>query len=102
MAVHGDTLEALVMRMQDIFFESPSLILTMSEAQQRLGIDRVTCDAILGTLVAASVLAQTADGAFVRFFPHGDQSAGRSLPVVITGGDQSRDTTRDPDLPRSP
>ena len=57
------------MQMQGEFLESPTLRLTLPEAERRFGVDRVTCDAVLGTLVDATVLARTPEGAFVWFFP---------------------------------
>ena len=69
MTLNPVRIEALVMQMQDEFLESPALRLTLSDAERRFGVDRVTCDAVLGTLVDATVLARTPEGAFVRFFP---------------------------------
>jgi hypothetical protein len=69
MTLNARRMEALVMQMQDEFLESPTLRLTLPQAERRFGIDRVTCDAVLSTLVDATVLARTSEGAFVRFFP---------------------------------
>lgn len=61
--------EALVMRMQGDFLESPTLKLTAHDAEQRFRVDRATCEAILGTLVEAHVLARTREDTYARFFP---------------------------------
>ena len=60
---------ALVVKVQGDFLEAPALKLTLGEAEERFGVDRHTCQAILGTLVNSGVLAPTDDGAYVRFFP---------------------------------
>jgi hypothetical protein len=61
--------EALVTQMQDDFLKSPTLKLTAHEAEQRFRVDRATCEAILGALVEAHVLARTREGTYARFFP---------------------------------
>lgn len=58
-----------LMAVQNEFLETPALRLTLREAQRRFGLDRITCDAVLGTLVNSGVLARTDDGRYVRFFP---------------------------------
>jgi len=45
------------------------LRLTLPEAERRFGMDRASCEAVLGALVDAHVLAQSADGGYARFFP---------------------------------
>ena len=60
---------ALVMRVQGDFLETPALHLTLGDAERRFGVDRHTCEAVLGTLVNSGVLARTDDGGYVRFFP---------------------------------
>ncbi len=62
-------IEALVRQVQSDFLEKPELTLTLSEAQERFGVDEIACEAVLGALVDAQVLAKTRDGACVRFFP---------------------------------
>ena len=62
-------LETLVIRMQEDYLDTPLLHLTVDEAEARFGADVETCQAILDTLVDARVLARTAEGAYVRFFP---------------------------------
>lgn len=59
----------LVLRVQDDFLNSPSLRLTVPDTERRFGLDRETCDAILGVLVDGHVLTRTPDGAYVRWFP---------------------------------
>jgi hypothetical protein len=57
------------MRIQGEFLDTPLLRLTLPEAVRRFGIDRISCAAVLGVLVDASVLARTSNGAYVRLFP---------------------------------
>jgi hypothetical protein len=56
------------MTMQNDFLKTPGLTLTIWQAEKRFGADRPTCDAILGALVDARVLARTKSG-YTRFFP---------------------------------
>jgi hypothetical protein len=60
---------ALVMRVQRDFLEAPALKLTPRDAERRFGVDRHTCEAVLGTLVNSGVLARSDDGGYVGFFP---------------------------------
>ena len=60
---------ALVMQVQGDFLETPALRLTPRDAEKRFGVDRHTCEAVLGTLVNSGVLARTDDGGYVRFLP---------------------------------
>lgn len=62
-------IETLVMQIQGEFLDTPSLRLTLPAAARRFGIDRVSCEAVLGALVDASVLFRTSNGAYVRLFP---------------------------------
>ncbi len=59
----------LVMQVQGEFLEAPTLRLTLPDAERRFGVNRLTCEAVLGALVYSRVLARTRDGAYVRFFP---------------------------------
>jgi hypothetical protein len=61
-------LEALVMRVQADFLDCPALSLTLTQAQQRFGVDGITCAAVLRVLVDAQVLTRTRHGAYTRFF----------------------------------
>jgi hypothetical protein len=61
--------EALVMRIQDEFLETPGLQLTIPQAGQHFGLDGVVCEPVLRVLADARVLAVTPEGAFTRFFP---------------------------------
>lgn len=63
-------IQALVMRMQTAFLDTPGLTLSLEDAERRFGLDEVACDAVLTALVDAKVLARTREGAYVRFFPH--------------------------------
>lgn len=60
MTLNPTQLAALVVRMQGEFLDAPTLKLTLPEAERRFGVDGVTCEAVLGALVDASVLARTA------------------------------------------
>jgi hypothetical protein len=60
---------SLVIRIQNEFLETPGLALTPPKAQRRFGIDETTCDAVLGALADAHVLARSRDGAYVRHLP---------------------------------
>jgi hypothetical protein len=62
-------IETLVMRMQADFIATPTLNLSLGEAERRFELDRETCEALLDVLVDATVLARTDDGAYRRFFP---------------------------------
>lgn len=64
-----EALEALIMRMQDDFLESTALKLTLPEAEERFGVDRVTCEAILSALVESHVLTLTREATYARLFP---------------------------------
>jgi hypothetical protein len=65
----SQTLEGLVMRMQDDFLKSAALKLTVPEAEERFRVDHTTCEAVLSALVEAHVLARTREGTYARFFP---------------------------------
>jgi hypothetical protein len=53
-------------RVKGEYLEMPGLALTTKQAQRLWGLDRESCDALLGALVDASFLKRTPDGAFVR------------------------------------
>ena len=63
-----DRIENLVMKIQTAYLEHPTLVLTLSAAQTRFGVDEVTCAGVLGALVDARVLTRR-DGAYSRYFP---------------------------------
>lgn len=60
---------SLVLRVQDAFLDSPTLQVTLPQAQREFGMDAFTCHAVLGALVDAHVLARTRDGVYLRHFP---------------------------------
>jgi hypothetical protein len=68
-------IETLVMRIQGEFLNRPALGLTVSQAERHFGIDRPTCDAVLGVLADANVLTRSADGTYRRLFPRHAQAA---------------------------
>jgi len=69
MTMNARQVETLVVRIQGQFLDTPSLHLTLAQAARRFGIDDVSCAAVLGVLVDAAVLARSARGEYVRFFP---------------------------------
>jgi hypothetical protein len=60
-------IDDVLQRIQGEFVEMPGLCLTPAQAQRLWGLERDVCDALLGALVDAKFLAQTRDGAFIRF-----------------------------------
>lgn len=69
MSLSSRGIGALVTTIQNDFLDLPGLMLTVSQAQQRFGTDETTCEAVLGALVDAHVLARTPDSSYIRFFP---------------------------------
>ena len=73
------------MRVQGDFLKWPTLRLTLSDAQQRFGVDGVTCEAVFGALVDAQALTRTRHGDYTRFFPRasisGDMRGLRAFAV---------------------
>jgi len=63
-------IENLVMRIEGVFLDDPELRLTVDEAQRRFGVDGITCEAILETLVDSTVLFKTSDRVYGRLIPH--------------------------------
>ena len=61
-------IESLVMRMQSVFLENPTLSLTVPAAQRWFGVDEVTCAGVLAALVDAQVLVKHG-GVYRRNFP---------------------------------
>jgi hypothetical protein len=61
-------IEDLVMQMQSAFLENPALSLTLRAAEQRFGVDEVTCAGVLGALVDARVITKR-EGVYRRHFP---------------------------------
>jgi hypothetical protein len=59
---HDDVLR----RVRGEYIEMPGLRLTSAQAQRLWGLDRASCDALLGALVESKFLFQTRDGAFMR------------------------------------
>jgi hypothetical protein len=56
----------VVRRVRGEYLEMPGLRLTPEQARRLWRLDKRSCDAVLGVLVADQFLARTADGAFVR------------------------------------
>ena len=57
-----------MVRVQSDFLDQPTLSLTLPAAEQRFGVDNVTCAGVLGALVDARVLTER-EGAYRRYFP---------------------------------
>ena len=66
----GRGIQDVVRRVRGEFLEMPGLRLTAQQARRMWRLDETACDAVLGALVDARVLAKTRDGAFMR--PGGD------------------------------
>ena len=56
----------VLQRVRGEYMEMPGLRLTPEQAQRLWGLDRASCDALLGALVESKFLLRTRDGAFVR------------------------------------
>jgi hypothetical protein len=54
--------ENLLRRVRAEFREVPGLRLTIAQAQRLWGLDRATCEAVLGRLTETRVLSQGNDG----------------------------------------
>jgi hypothetical protein len=59
-------IDEVLRRVQGEFMEMPGLRLTEAQARRLWGLDAVSCDVCLGTLVEANFLFKTQDGAFMR------------------------------------
>lgn len=66
MSAQQQSLDDVLRRVQGEFIEMPGLRLTAVQAQRLWGLDRASCDTLLGALVDAKFLFRTRDGAFVR------------------------------------
>jgi hypothetical protein len=75
MASNRTWVETLVTRVQREFLDTPSLRLTLPQAERHFALDRASCEAVLGALVDAHVLARSADGRYARSFPRLAQAA---------------------------
>ena len=56
----------ILRRVRGEYNEMPGLCLTPAQAQRLWGLDRTSCDALLGALVDAKFLLKTHEGGFVR------------------------------------
>jgi hypothetical protein len=77
-------LETLLMRIQAWFLDTPSLAVTLPQAQERCGADASPCAALLDVLVEAQVLAKSPDGIYTRFFPMAAGGSGAAAPQETT------------------
>jgi len=59
-------INAALRRVQGEYLEMPGLRLTPAQAQRLWGLDRESCNALLGALVDTKFLYRTRDGAFMR------------------------------------
>jgi hypothetical protein len=62
-------IEDLVVRIQADFLTTPWLALRLPAAQERFGVDEVTCEAVLDALTEARVLERSRQGVYVRHYP---------------------------------
>ena len=69
MTPNSGWIQATVLRVQNEFLDHPALSLTTAQAAGRFALDPRVCDAVLGALLEAGVLARTPEGTYVRFFP---------------------------------
>ncbi len=60
------TTDEVLRRVQGEFLEMPGLRLTVPQARRLWGLDAISCDQLLGTLVEAQFLFKTRGGAFMR------------------------------------
>jgi hypothetical protein len=66
MAMTRDQIGALVLRMQDTFFEMPELTLTPRQAQTLFDVDEQACQAVLDVLADAKVLVRPRVKTYMR------------------------------------
>ena len=64
-------IEDLVVRIQADFLATPCLALRLPDAEERFGVDRITCEAVLDTLAEAHVLERSRLGVVRQAFPAG-------------------------------
>jgi len=67
-----EQIEDLVLRLQSVFLDHPTLALTQPGVERRFGVDDVTCASALGALVDAGVLTER-EGVYRRRFPRPGQ-----------------------------
>jgi hypothetical protein len=63
-AHHDVAISDALRRMKGEYLDMPGLRLTPAQAQRLWGLDRESCQALLGALVDAKFLCKTRDGAF--------------------------------------
>jgi hypothetical protein len=90
MPASGASAGSLITRMQGDFFKTPGLMLTLRDAQHRMDLDGITCEARPETLVDAGVLTRTREGAYVRFFPRLVPRAGAPREIDSRQGPSRR------------
>jgi hypothetical protein len=56
----------MLTRVEGEYHEMPGLRLTIPQAQRLWGLQRLDCEALMGSLVETGFLVRTRDGAFVR------------------------------------
>lgn len=61
-------IEDLVVRIQADFLATPWLALRLQDAEERFGVDQITCEALLDMLTEAHVLERSRQGVYVRHF----------------------------------
>jgi Fic family protein len=73
-------MDEVLQRIQGEFVEMPGLRLTLAQAQRLWGLERETCNALLGALVDVKFLSRTGDGAYVR------TEGARPMPLTTARG----------------
>jgi hypothetical protein len=64
--LNDNDLTTWVARIESEYREMPGLLLTEPQMQRLWGLDRSTCDAVLGLLVSRRVLVKTRRDAYAR------------------------------------
>lgn len=74
MASRRSEIEALVVAIQEEFFQSPAIRLTLEQIARRVDASLVMCKAILRVLVDARVIAEMPGGVYQQFVPASSRS----------------------------
>jgi hypothetical protein len=72
----------IVLRVQRLFLEDRGLKATLVEVQNHLGLDAVSCGAVLNLLAEAGVVMRTAEGRYRRFFPRAGSRSIRHAAIA--------------------
>ena len=64
-----NALQRAIERLEAEYREMPGLVLTASEAERLVGVERTACEAALSTLTQRRFLKKTGSGAYLRQRP---------------------------------